>query len=187
MPGEIRMNCQFVDANGRQCRAKALKGGKHCFFHSREKKVREQRRQAQSQGGSQPKTKAALPALNFNFSDPRQIPQLASQLAELVYFGRLDRRRAETISRLAGRALGALEAGAFADELAQMKQVAEAEKSLPADLAASIEQSERAADDASFRRRVVELRRRLEQEQREAAANQSTEFDKNSEDREGAK
>jgi hypothetical protein len=168
------LKCQHDDQDGHQCGASALKGRRHCFFHCQDKDIREIRKHAQSAGGSQRKPKASLPALNFNFSDPREIARVLSQLAQLVYTARLDRRRAETISRLGDRALRALEIGSLATEQAKIKRVIEAEKTLPPNFAAEIEQSRQAGDDASFRRQVLEL-----YEERETADRPAAETDKN--------
>ena len=168
------MQCQHVDEHGHPCGAKPLTGREFCFFHCQDRKVREMRRQAQTRGGSQPKKKAPLPPLNFNFGDPRTMPEALSQMADEVRAGTLAPKTATAIGQLMDRALDALKVGFLAEELAEVRRIIEAEKGLPPDFLASIEHARKVEDDRTFKERVVELSRVIQADMDQAEARRST-------------
>ena len=103
------MQCQYIDANGRQCRAKALKGRSECFFHASDPATMKARSQAQFLGGSRsPRKSADLPALDWNFDDPVTIARTFSKIAELVYYGQLPVKRVPGHRARGGRCLARL-------------------------------------------------------------------------------
>jgi hypothetical protein len=120
------------------------------------------RHQAQSLGGKSRKKRGLYPPPSFDFSDPHQIPLAMSQLAELVYFGVLPPKRAETIGRLSSWALHGLDAGEFAEDLAHLKRLAEAETAVPANGTVT-EESQAAEEAIAWRRRVVDLAQKIQQ------------------------
>ena len=165
------MTCKFVGKDGRRCQAKALTSRTFCFFHNPEDETREERRRAQSLGGrGRRRTAVALPPLDFNFESPRKIARTMGELSELVYGGVISEKRADTIGRLSGHALRAIEAGTIAENVAQTKRMAEAERAAPIDFTTTFATEFEEADESEeYRKKVVALAERIKAHERAEA------------------
>jgi hypothetical protein len=175
MPGEILMRCKYIKENGCQCQSKAQTGDidGYCFFHSLDPETIKKRGQAQKLGGTRGRRKySVLPPLTFHFYDPLKIPWELSALADRVYLGVISVERAIAIGRLSNWSLPALVAGAVAEDVAHVKQIADAEKVFAPDSNGANE-FKQADEDASFRREVVELAKYLDQQEQEPESNDS--------------
>lgn len=157
------MACKGTNKRGEPCNAKVVRRSDYCYFHNAA--LSGKRRAAQSQGGraSRP-SRLPLPPLNFHFDDPATIARALSVVADLVYLGQLSAKRAGAIARLAAMALDALDAGKNAEELAHVKQIADAEKIFAPDATNEFKEAD---ENARFRQRVVELSRQLDRQQQE--------------------
>lgn len=165
------MICKQINKRGQPCQAKVEAGSNFCYFHN--PASRNKRRASQSLGGQRShRPRPAPPPLNFHFDDPATIAGTFSVVAELVYLGQLSAKRAGAIARLAAIALEALNASKVAQDLAHLKTIADAEKSFAPD-ENDAQKFKEAEEDAAYKRRVVELTRRLQQQKREGAANDS--------------
>lgn len=119
------MQCKFVKTNNQVCEAEALKNKGFCFFHSQDRKVKEKRIKANSEGG-----KSSL-ALETYVSKPDYFSlKTVSEVLVLLEFtmnnylqGKINRSKASCIGYLASITIGAIKDNSFEQRLEVIEHV----------------------------------------------------------------
>ena len=114
--------CEHKKPNGQRCKAFALTDDHFCFSHSPAKT--QQRRQAQSAGGSSRSQKVAVlpPGTEARrLQSPTDVCDLLGDTINQVRCGLIDSRIATTVGYLAGTLLRGLEHGQLDDRLTRIE------------------------------------------------------------------
>lgn len=119
-PKTIQATCQATKPDGSRCRAAALAGSAYCFFH--DPSMAEERRAAQSFGGSQNRMKTLdADAPDRKVEDLGSVVGLMSETINQVRKGQIDPRVANAIGYLANVLIKAVEGSSLEDRLAEME------------------------------------------------------------------
>ena len=116
----IKESCKAMKPDGSSCQAAALPGSGFCFFHDPTKA--EDRRAAQSAGGSQGRIKT-LPedAPDVKIEDCQDVAKLIAQTINQVRRGELDPRVANAVGYLANVLIKAVEQGDHEKRLEELE------------------------------------------------------------------
>ena len=114
--------CAATKRNGTACRAAALPGSRHCFFHDPAKTAA--RRDAQSRGGSANKM-PTLPAdaPDVKVEDSADVVKLLSETINQVRRGEIDPRVANAVGYLSNIVLAATSQGELENRLAELESL----------------------------------------------------------------
>ena len=112
--------CIYVKADGERCKARAMTGSDHCFFHSPEKSTE---RAAARRAGGHANRAAVLSsaAPDARLEDAGDVVRMIAETISQVRRGELDPRVANSVGYLAGVLLKALEAGELEERLAALE------------------------------------------------------------------
>ena len=114
--------CKSKKPDGSGCQAVALPGSDFCFFHDPAKA--DERRAAQSRGGSQNKMKTLPDTVpDMEVADCEDVVRLMSETINLVRKGRIDPRVANAIGYLANVLIKAAEQGDLERRIAEVEAV----------------------------------------------------------------
>jgi hypothetical protein len=128
------MKCIGSTKIGKACRNHTLAGSELCYFH--DPRSREQRRAAQSKGGSKRSHLKVMPPPSFDFDlgDARGIPRLLTFLANGVVRGELDTKVAYAVGYLADCAMRAHKTGELTERVEKMERLQQVENAIPISL-----------------------------------------------------
>jgi Family of unknown function (DUF5763) len=115
-----KTSCRAQKADGSRCKAAALPDTGFCFFHDPSRA--EERRAAQSFGGSQNRMKTlAASEADIRVADCRDVVTLLSLTINQVRRGELDPRVANAVGYLANVLIKAVEQGEMESRLAELE------------------------------------------------------------------
>lgn len=129
----IKHQCKAKTETGHPCQAAALPGSGFCFFHDPTKT--EERRAAQSFGGSQNRMKTlAADTPDVKVADCRDVVNLISETINQVRKGQVDPRVANAVGYLANILIKAVEQGELEGRLAELEALVKARGNRSPDL-----------------------------------------------------
>lgn len=119
------MRCKFVKADNQVCEAKALKGQDYCFFHSKNKEVKDKRIEANSEGGkSKLKFATQVPKPNhFQLKAVVDVLGLMEYTINELLQNRMAKEKAPCIGYLANITIGAIKDNSFEQRLEVIENV----------------------------------------------------------------
>ena len=101
------MRCNFIKADGKQCKAQALKGKEYCFSHS--PSTRKEHALAVAKGGSLSSRKDRLALEPIELNEPKDVVTLLETTINDVRTGAMPNSIANTIGYLSSHLLKAIE------------------------------------------------------------------------------
>jgi hypothetical protein len=119
---EANGTCEKLKSNGQRCRAMAVTGSQHCFFH--DPSAAEARKAAQREGG-QANGPAVLPAdaADVPLHSGKDVVAFLAETINQVRKGRVAPKVASTVGYLTGLLMKALETTEIEERLARVEQV----------------------------------------------------------------
>lgn len=122
-----KQQCKEIKGDGSRCQAAPLPDSDFCFFHDPARA--EERKAAQSLGGSQGKTKTVPEdAPDISIEDCQDIVRLLVQTINQVRKGALDPKVANSVGYLSNIALKAFEDGDLEKRLAELEIIVQRDR-----------------------------------------------------------
>ena len=119
---EANGTCEKLKSNGQKCRAMAMAGSQHCFFH--DPSAAEARKAAQREGG-QANGPAVLPAdvADVPLHSGKDVAAFLAETINQVRKGRVSPKIASTVGYLSSLLMKALDTTDLEERLAKVEQV----------------------------------------------------------------